>query len=108
MSGQRGITMLELVTVLAIVAIVAAIAVPGAARAHAVLSGAQGPHRLALVLRAAQAEAQNCGSPVVVRVAASGEYVVTGSGGAELLSGSIGAGVTSNYPGGTLEFSARG
>jgi type II secretory pathway pseudopilin PulG len=100
--------MLELVTVFAVVAVLAAVAVPGAARVKSTMSGAQGARRLTLVLRAAQAQAQSAGSPIRVQVDSAGEFVVTGASGAVLTTGSLGTGVSSTYPNGTLEFGARG
>ena len=108
MQAQRGTTMLELVTVLAVVSVLAAVAVPGAARVRSVVSGAEGARRLALVLRTAQAQARSAGSPVRVQVSSSGDFTVTGASGAVIMSGGLGAGVSSTYPGGTLEFGARG
>jgi type II secretory pathway pseudopilin PulG len=100
--------MFELVVVLAVVAVLAAVAVPGAAKAHAAVSGGQAPRRLALVLRAAQARAQCTGGPVRVEVDSGGDYTVAGAAGEVVAHGSLGAGVSSTYPGGALEFTARG
>jgi len=108
MHAQRGTTLLELVTVLAVLAVLATVVVPGAARVRSVVSGAQGARRLALVLRAAQAQAQSTGAPVRVEVGPAGEYAVTGASGDVTMSGTLGTAVTSTYPGGTLEFGARG
>jgi prepilin-type N-terminal cleavage/methylation domain-containing protein len=104
---QRGSTLLELVTVMAVVAVFAAVAVPNAAHVGSVVSGAEGARRLALVLRVAQAEAQSRGAALQVEVGATGDYVVT-AGGARLMSGRLGVPVDSTYPGGVIEFSARG
>jgi prepilin-type N-terminal cleavage/methylation domain-containing protein len=104
---QRGSTLFELVTVMAVVAVFAAIAVPSAAHVGSVVSGAEGARRLALVLRAAQAEAQSRGAAVRVEIGASGDYVVS-AGGTRLMSGRVGAPVTSTYPDGAIEFSDRG
>jgi hypothetical protein len=60
------------------------------------------------VLRAAQAEAQTRSGSVRVVVEADGDYTVTGVDGAPALSGRLGAGVTSNYPGNVLEFTEWG
>lgn len=108
MKRQGGITMVELITVIAIVAAFASIAVPSAAHLRSAVSGAEGARRLALVLRAAQAEAQSRSAPIRVEVATDGDYVVTGPDGCRIMSGRLGAGVTSNYPGGVLEFTERG
>jgi prepilin-type N-terminal cleavage/methylation domain-containing protein len=108
MRDQQGTTLLELVTVLAVVAVLAAVAVPGAAKVRSAVSGAEGARRLALVLRAAQARAQSAGGPVRVEVDSAGDFAVTDASGAVVMSGGIGAGVSSTYPGGALEFGARG
>jgi prepilin-type N-terminal cleavage/methylation domain-containing protein len=108
MQAQRGTTMLELVAVLAVVAVLAAVAVPGAARVRSVVAGAEGARRLALVLRTAQAQARSAGAPVRVEVSSGGDYTVTGASGSVIMSGGVGVGVTSTYPGGALEFGARG
>ena len=107
MLRQRGSTLLELVTVMAVVAVFAAITVPNAAHVGSSVSGAEGARRLALVLRAAQAEAQSRGAALRVEVGAGGDYEVS-AGGARLMSGRLGAPVTSTYPGGVIEFSDRG
>jgi type II secretory pathway pseudopilin PulG len=108
MQAQRGSTILELMALLAIVAVLAAVGVPGASRARAALSAGEAARRLALVLRSAQAEAQGSAARVRVEVAADGDFVVREESGATLLSGSLGAGVRSTYPGGALEFGERG
>jgi Tfp pilus assembly protein FimT len=95
------------VTVMAVAAVFAAVAVPSAAHVGSAVSGAQAARRLALVLRAAQAEAQSRASSVRVEVDGGGSYVVTAAG-QRLMSGRLGARVTSTYPGGALEFSSRG
>jgi prepilin-type N-terminal cleavage/methylation domain-containing protein len=104
---QRGSTLFELVTVMAVVAIIAAVTVPSAARVGSIVSSAEGARRLALVLRAAQAEAQSRSASVRVEVGGGGSYLVT-AGGASLMSGQLGARVTSTYPSGVIEFSSRG
>lgn len=108
MRAQRGTTMLELVTVLAVVAVLAAVVVPGAAKVRSMVSGAEGARRLALVLRTAQAQARSSGGPVRVVVGSTGDFTVTGASGAVIMSGGLGAGVSSTYPGGALEFGVRG
>ena len=108
MQRQTGTTMLELVTVFAIVAILAAVTVPGASRVRAAVSSGEAARRLALVLRSAQARAQAAASPVRVEVSPDGDYVVRGHSGAEVERGSLGAAVSSTYPGGVLEFGERG
>ena len=107
MRRQNGSTLFELVTVMAVVAVFAAVAVPSAAHVGSAVSGAEGARRLALVLRSAQAEAQSRSSSVRVEIADSGSFVVT-AGGERLMSGSLGARVTSTYPDGAVEFSSRG
>jgi type II secretory pathway pseudopilin PulG len=108
MRGRAGSTLFELLTVLAVAGVLAAVAVPGAARVHSTFAGAEGARRLALVLRAAQAEAQSRSGPVRVEVGAGGDYTVTGDSGDLVASGRLGTRVTSTYPGGVLEFTARG
>ena len=107
MQRQRGSTLFELVTVMAVVAVFAAVAVPSAAHVGSVVSSAEGARRLALVLRAAQAEAQSRSAAVRVEVDGSGSYLVT-VGGESLITGYLGARVTSTYPNGVIEFSGRG
>jgi Tfp pilus assembly protein FimT len=104
---QKGSTLFELVTVMAVAAVFSSVAVPSAAHVRSAVSSAEGARRLALVLRSAQAEAQSRSSSVRVEVDGSGSYVVT-AGPEPLMSGRIGARVSSTYPGGTIEFSARG
>ena len=108
MRRQSGTTMFELVTVIAVVGILAAVAVPGAAHVGAAVSGAEGARRLALVLRAAQAEAQSRSASIRVEVDAGGAYTVTGPLGDQVMSGRLEAPVVSTYPGGVLEFTERG
>jgi len=108
MRRQRGSTMFELLTVLAVVAVFAAVAVPGASRVRASVAGSQGARRLALVLRTAQADAQTRSGSVRVVVDADGDYAVTAVDGAGVARGRLGAAVTSNYPGGVLEFTQWG
>lgn len=107
MARRAGTTMLELLTVVAIAGVLAAVAVPSAAHVGGVVSGAEAARRLALVLRAAQAEAQVRSTAVRVTVAGDGDYVVA-AGAERLSSGRLGVRVGSTYPGGTLEFTRRG
>ncbi len=107
MGRQTGTTMLELVTVFAVVAVLAAVVVPGASRVRAAFSAAEAARKLALVLRDAQAQAQTTAQPVLVQVAGDGEYSVRSDLGI-LASGSLGAGISSTYPAGALEFRDRG
>lgn len=107
--SQRGSTMLELVTVLAVMGILAAVAVPSAAGTHRTLASATAARELALLLRSAQARAQMQAAPVRVQVAGDGRYEVSdGTAGEPWARGSLGAPVQTNYPGGAVEFGARG
>jgi len=108
MGSQRGSTMFELLTVVAIVGIFAAVAVPGAAHVRSSVSGAQGARRLALVLRAAQAESQSRLGRVRVHLGTGGDYTVTAADAELLMSGELGTAIESTYPDGELEFSERG
>lgn len=108
MRGRDGSTLFELLTVIAVAGVLAAVAVPGAARVRSSFAGAEGARRLALVLRAAQAEAQSRSGPVRVEVGAGGDYTVTGDSGDLVASGRLGTRVTSTYPDGVLEFTERG
>jgi prepilin-type N-terminal cleavage/methylation domain-containing protein len=104
---QKGSTLFELVTAMAVVAVMASVAVPSAARVGSSISSAGGARRLALILRAAQAEAQSRSAPVRVEVDSGGAYVVT-MGHERLMSGRLGAHVSCTYPHGVIEFSSRG
>ena len=108
MNRQRGSTMFELLTVMAVVGIFAAIAVPGAAHVRSSVSGAEGARRLALVLRAAQAEAQSRFQRVSVHIGADGDYTIAAADAGVLMSGRLGTVVESTYPDGELEFAERG
>jgi prepilin-type N-terminal cleavage/methylation domain-containing protein len=110
MRGQRGTTLLELLTVLAVISILAAVAVPSASAVRRVFAASSAVDRLALVLRAAQARAQSGSSRVCVRVDAGGGFVVTDGGaqGPVVERGELSTDVSSNYPGGSVEFAARG
>lgn len=107
--SRRGNTMIELVTLLAVMAILAAIAVPTASGARQALAGRSGAQRLALVLRAAQADAQSQARRVDVTVGVDGRYEVIQTGAAPVVErGDLGVPLTTNYPGGALSFSAGG
>ena len=108
MPREHGSSMLELIVVLAVVAIFAAVAVPGASRARATVAGSEGARRLALVLRAAQAEAESGSGAVRVMIEPDGDFVVTDADGSTAMSGRLGTAVTSTYPGNVLEFTERG
>ena len=99
MGSQRGSTLFELLTVMAVVGIFAAVAVPGAAHVRSSVSGAQGARRLALVLRAAQAESQSRFQRVRVQVGTGGEYTVTGADAGLLMSGRAGHRRREHLPG---------
>lgn len=104
-------TLVELVVVLAITAVLCAVAVPGVAAARRTFRADEAAHRLALVLREAQARAQASGVPVVVSVDADGGYVVTGAGSfgaGGFARGELGAAVSGNYPGGAVQFGLGG
>ena len=107
-SRDEGSTLFELLTVLAVASVLAAVTVPGAAGVRSAFAGAEGARRLALVLRAAQAEAQSRSGPVRVEVGVGGDYTVTAAAGDVLMTGRLGTLVTSTYPGGVLEFTERG
>ena len=112
MRGQHGFTMLEVLAVLAVAATLAAVAVPGAAGLHHALADHLAAHRLALVLRHAQARAQAHGTGVLVTVAADGAYRVSeriaGQASPQpVAAGRLEASVSSNYSAG-VEFSPRG
>ena len=61
-----------------------------------------------MLWRASQAEAQSRSAPVRIEVASDGDYTVTGQEGDRIMSGRLGATVTSNYPDGVIEFTERG
>ncbi len=107
MKRQSGYTLFELVTVMAVAAVFVSVAVPSAAHVGSAVSSAEGARRLALVLRAAQAEAQSRSSSVRVEVDGAGSYVVTADS-ERLMSGRLDARVVSTYPDGAIEFSGRG
>ncbi len=108
MDSQRGSTMFELLTVIAVVGIFAAVAVPEPRTSVRASPARRALGRLALVLRAAQAESQSRLQRVRVQVSTGGEYTVTGADAGLLMSGELGTAVESTYPDGELEFSERG
>jgi len=114
MRRQGGSTLIELLTVIAITGILVAVAVPGAAATRRAFAGHSAARKLALVLRTAQACAQERGCNVRVSVAEDGAYLVQEVPADEsgivtpLAEGQLGAGVHTNYPGGVLEFGPRG
>jgi type II secretory pathway pseudopilin PulG len=105
--SARGNTLIELLTLLTVMAVLAAVVVPGAMAARRVLAGAAGSQRLALVLRAAQAEAQARHCRVDVMLGAGGSYEVRADD-APLDHGDLGAGPETNYPSRAVSFSASG
>ena len=107
--SQRGNTLIELVTLLAVMAILAAVAVPTASGTRRVLAGKSGAQRLALVLRAAQAQAQSRACRVDVTVRSDGRYEIAEAAAAgETEHGQLSGAVSTNYPDGALSFSASG
>ena len=109
MRGRDGSTLFELLTVLAVAGVLAAVAVPGAARVRSTFAGAEGARRLALVLRAAQAEAQSRSGPCARR--GGRRRRLHGDRRLRRPRHERPAGrtrVTSTYPGGVLEFTRAG
>ena len=103
--------MFELLTVLAIGAILVAVAVPGVVSVRRAFAGHAAAVRLALVLRSAQARAQSGAAVVCVSVRPDGRYdvrEVATDGSTRVTSGDLGADVSTNYPGGSVEFGLRG
>jgi prepilin-type N-terminal cleavage/methylation domain-containing protein len=106
-----GFTVIELMVTLAVLSVIAAVTVPSAAHVQAGAAARAAAQRLALVLRAAQAQACADGVPVEVLVDADGAYEVAESaleGRVLLERGVTGARSATNYPGGGVEFSAGG
>jgi prepilin-type N-terminal cleavage/methylation domain-containing protein len=110
MYGQRGSTLLELLTVLSVMGVLAAVAVPSAAAAKRTFAASSAVDRLAVALRSAQARAQSAGSPVCVRVGADGTLIVADEGpeGRVVERDELGTAVSSNYPGAVVEFGPPG
>jgi type II secretory pathway pseudopilin PulG len=116
MRDQAGSTLFELLTVLAVSATLAGIAVPGAAAVRRGFAADAGARKLALVLRVAQARAQAGATTVRVTVEPGGGYTVhdlsvspgAAHGPVVVSRGHLGARVSTNYPGGSVEFGPRG
>jgi prepilin-type N-terminal cleavage/methylation domain-containing protein len=110
MRGQRGTTLLELLTVISVIGVLASVVVPSASAVRRVFASSSAVDRLALVLRDAQARAQGGATRVSVSVHSDGSFVVSdgGAGGPVVDLGELGADVTSNYPGGAVQFASRG
>lgn len=95
----------------AVVAVFCAVAVPSAVGTRRTLGADAGARRLALVLRAAQARAQASGARTAVAVAPDGTYEAAeqGEGGWRVSGrGRLVAPVSTNYPGGRVEFGRSG
>lgn len=110
MRAPGGYTLIELLAVLAVMAVLAVVAVPAAAYVERRALASNGGVRLALVLRTAQALAQEAGKSVQVVVAGDGAYEVyePGSVVSVAMRGKLGTGVSGNFPGGAVAFSPSG
>ena len=107
----RGFTLIELVVILAVSAILCAVVVPGAVMARRSVATEAAAHRLALLLRAAQARAEASGRAVRVTVSPAGAYTlrcVDATAAGVIGEGELGVAVDGTWPGGTLEFAAAG
>ena len=108
---SRGFTAIEFVVVCAIVGIFCGVSVPSAVSVRRSLAADAGARELALVLRAAQARAQASRERVAVTVAGDGAYQVLEQRPdcwAQTGEGRLMTPVSTNYPGGRVEFGASG
>ena len=106
-----GFTAVELIVVCAIMGALCSIAVPSAVGTRRSLGADAGARHLALMLREAQARAQARGVRTAVQVAPDGSYEVAEAvdGGWRVTErGELLSSVTTNYPGGRVEFGRSG
>jgi len=107
----RGFTAVELLAVCAVVGVFCAVAVPSAVGTRRALGADAGARHLALVLREAQARAQSGGARTAVQIAPDGRYEVAEqaeTGWRVTGRGRLSARVSTNYPGGRVEFGRAG
>ncbi len=108
---RRGFTAVELVVVCAVMSVLCAIAVPSAVGTRRALGADAGARHLALVLRETQARAQSGGARTAVQVAPDGTYEVAVQSHESWQvaeHGRLLTAVTTNYPGGRVEFGRAG
>ncbi len=107
----HGFTAVEFVVVCAVVGIFCSVGVPSAVSVRRSLAADSGARTLALVLREAQARAQASRDRVAVTVEANGAYRVLeqrAGAWAQVGEGALMTAVSTNYPGGRVEFGASG